>query len=82
MHRPPCFVLCDSTKGPQRRDQKLSALGGQGQLGHFGISVWVLFSKMVPPLPRGRKWVSGVPIQRDLPVLTSWSPWFEAWPAA
>lgn len=49
MHRPPCFVLCDSTKGPQRRDQKLSALGGQGQLDHFCISVWVLFSKRVPP---------------------------------
>lgn len=60
MHRPPCFVLCDSTKGPQRRDQKLSALGGQG---HRAISVSLCgycLAKWSLPLPRRRKWVSGI----------------------
>lgn len=57
MHRPPCFVLCDSTERPRTGDQKKPVLGGQGQQGR-SVCVCVcaracartaLFSKMASP---------------------------------
>jgi len=47
MHRPPCFVLCDSTKATEKRPKVVCSGWAGAGAGSWAVSV--LFSKIVSP---------------------------------